>query len=202
MGGIYTGTVFPSAAGAVGAAGAFLIAVLRRRMNAGKFAIAVKDAVSISASLLFIIVGGLMLTRVLLASGFVSEITDAVLSLGLSQTTFILMIIVLYLILGIFVDGISLMVMTVPILHPIAMAFGIDGIWFAIIVVKLIEIAIISPPVGMNLYAVIGASGGKITSGGLFWGVMPFMVLECISLAIIVMWPELSLFLPRTMMAQ
>lgn len=200
MGGIYTGAIFPSAAGAVGSAGAIVIAIMRRRMPADKFWAALRESLSITAALFLIIIGGLLFSRLLLVSGFVSTITDVMIAMELTPALFVAMVIVLYLVLGMFVDSISLIVMTIPVLHPIAVAFGLDPIWFGVVIVKLIELAVITPPVGLNLYAVIGASEGKVSSAELFRGVAPFILFELVTLAIIIAVPQLTLWMPGQMM--
>lgn len=98
-----------------------------------------------------------------------------------------------------FVDSVSLLVIAVPFLYPISQSLGIDAIWFAVLVIKLIEIAAITPPVGLNLYAVLAAADGKIRAGALFKGVLPFILIEFVILALIIIFPEIVLYLPRQM---
>lgn len=200
MGGIYAGLMFPSAAGAVGAIGALLIGVARRKLGTGEIADALRQTAISTAVLFLIIVAGLLFSRSLLVTGFITGLTAQIRELSIQPWVFIGLVIVLYLILGMFVDTISMMVMTIPFLFPIAKEIGIDPIWFGIIVVKLVEIGAITPPVGLNLYAVLTAAEGRVTSRVLFRGVVPFIGFEAVALGLIWGFPEISLWLPRTML--
>ena len=110
-----------------------------------------------------------------------------------------LIIIIFYLILGCVMDSISMMVMTVPIVHPIVVGLGYDPIWFAIIMVKLIELSVITPPVGLNLYAVQSSSNGLVSTSEVFRGVGPFIAMELVVLVLLFLSPELVTFLPDMM---
>lgn len=200
MGGIYAGLMFPSAAGAVGAIGALLIGVARRRLGTGEIADALRQTAISTAVLFLIIVAGLLFSRSLLVTGFITGLTAQIRELSIQPWVFISLVIVLYIILGMFVDTISMMVMTIPFLFPIAKEIGIDPIWFGIIIVKLVEIGAITPPVGLNLYAVLTAAEGRVTSRVLFKGVIPFIGFEAVALGLIWGFPEISLWLPRTML--
>lgn len=200
IGGIYAGLMFPSAAGAVGAAGALLIGIARRTLGKSEIAGALRETVISTAVLFLIIIAGLLFSRALLVTGFITGMTEGIRALSVKPWMFIGLVIVLYIILGMFVDTISMMVMTLPFLFPISKQIGIDPIWFGIIVVKLVEIGVITPPVGLNLYAVLTASEGRVTSKELFRGVAPFLVFESIALALIWGFPEMSLWLPKMMM--
>lgn len=199
MGGIYTGVVYPSTAGAAGAGGALVIGLLRKRLGAAAFWQAVKQSVTTTAVLFIIVIAGLLLSRALLISGFVGTAVDLVADAGLTPMQLVLGVVALYVVLGMFIDTVSLMVMTIPFLYPIAKTLGIDLVWFGVIVVKLIEIAAITPPVGLNLFAVTGASNGQIGSRDLYRGVAPFIVLEILVLAVLIAFPGISLWLPNRM---
>jgi C4-dicarboxylate transporter, DctM subunit len=112
---------------------------------------------------------------------------------------FLAFVVVMYLILGCFIDTVSMMVMTVPFLYPVLMALNLDPIWFGVIIVKLVEISAITPPVGLNLFAVIGAAQGKIKTGELYAGVLPFIVIEIVVLGFLLAFPQISLWLPQLM---
>ncbi len=199
MGGIYSGLFPPSAAGAVGAAGALVIALAMRRLSGGQLKDALIEAAKISCVIFLIVIAGLLFSRFLLISGFIGDLRGLVLGTELGLYGFIAITIVLFLILGMFVDSVSLLVITMPFLFPISQAIGMDPIWFGVLAVKLIEIAAISPPVGLNLYAVLAAADGKVRSGQLFRGVVPFLIIEAIVLALLIGFPQISLWLPNTM---
>ena len=200
MGGIYAGIMFPSTAGAAGAGGALLIGFVRRRLNGRGLWDSLKESAVMTAVLFLIIIGGLLLSRLLVVSGFIGSVTGYVEEMGLTVPMFLLLTIVIYIVLGMFVDGLSMMVMTVPILHSIAVSLNLDPIWFGVIIVKLIEIGAITPPIGLNLFAVIGASNGAVKSTMLFRGIIPFIVMEILTLGLLVSFPAISTWLPAQMM--
>lgn len=199
LSGIYTGTVSPSAAGTIGVSGAILIGLLKRRLTFAVFSQAVKRSVVIAASLFFIIIAGLLFSRLLLISGSVSGLTDFMSDSGLNIWTFMACVIAAYFVLGMFIDPVSLMVITIPFLYPTAKSLGIDAIWFGILIVKLVEIAAITPPIGINLFAVISSSGGRVSAREIFGGVIPFVIAELFVLAILLAFPIISTFLPSRM---
>ena len=199
MGGIYSGLFPPSAAGAVGAAGALIIAVAMRRLSGGDLWDALQEAARITCIIFLIVIAGLLFSRFLLISGFIGDLRGFVLDSQLGLYGFLALMVMLFLLLGMFVDSVSLLVITMPFLFPISQALGMDPIWFGVLAVKLIEIAAISPPVGLNLYAVLAAADGQVKTGALFRGVLPFLAIEAVVLALLIAFPAISLWLPRTM---
>lgn len=199
LGGIYTGAMPPSAAGAVGAAGAVLLAFAKRSLSARGLADSLQETMVLTATLFLVVVGGLLLGRFFVISGFIREITAILVAFDLGVYGFILLVIALYLVLGMFVDPLSMVVVTLPVLYPIAQALDINGIWFAVIVVKLVEIAAVTPPVGLNLFAVMAASDTKISAGEIYRGILPLLVAEAAVLALIVAFPAISTWLPAMM---
>lgn len=199
MGGIYSGLFPPSAAGAVGAAGALVIALSMRRIGANEIWEALLESARITAMIFLIVIAGLIFSRFLLISGFIGDLRSLVQATELGVAGFLAMTVVLFLLLGMFLDSVSLLVIAVPFLYPISQTLGIDAIWFAVIIVKLIEIAAISPPVGLNLYAVLASADGRVTTGQLFRGVMPFLLIEVFVLAALLAFPWIATFLPQTM---
>ncbi len=199
MGGIYSGLFPPSAAGAVGAAGALFIALSMRRIGANDIWESLLESARITAMIFLIVIGGLIFSRFLLISGFIGDIRSLVTTAELGVFGFFIMAVALFLVLGMFLDSVSLLVIAVPFLFPISQALGIDAIWFAVIIVKLIEIAAISPPVGLNLYAVLASAGGLVRTGQLFKGVLPFLFIEMIVLGLLLAFPAIATFLPATM---
>ena len=199
LGGIYAGAFPPSAAGAVGAAGVLVIALSTRRLPKGALWESLIESARVSAVLFLIVMAGLMFSRFLLISGFIGDLKTFVTAVELTAPMFIAMVIVLFLILGCFVDSVSLMVITLPFLYPISKALGIDGIWFGVLVIKLIEIAAITPPVGLNLFAVLSAAKGQLQSRELFMGVVPFLIMEAIILTLMIAFPSIATLLPTLM---
>jgi C4-dicarboxylate transporter, DctM subunit len=203
LGGIYAGYFAPSAAGAVGAFGVFLVYLLRRaHRRHGKLGPLLADAAATTCMIFLVLIGGLLFSRMLVVLGLIGEITALITRFADSPLQFLVCACVMYLILGCFIDTTSMMVVTLPFVFPLVQHYQIDPIWFGIIIVKLVEIAVITPPVGFNLFAVVGAARGEATFAQATRGVLPFVVLELGVLALLVAYPALSLWLPGTMLGR
>lgn len=176
-----------------------VIGLTQRRLSVQIVRDSLSEAAIMTAALFSIIIAGMLFSRFLISTGMVREFSAFVVGLGLNQGEFILLIVAIYILLGLFIDGVSVMVITLPLLFPVAKSMGIDGIWLGVIIVKLIEIAAITPPVGINLFAVLGAAKGRVKSGELFYGVLPFVILEIATLALLVKFPIISTWLPSAM---
>lgn len=199
LGGIYTGLVPPSAAGAVGAVGALVIALARRRMTPRLLWDCIARSAVTTASIFFIVISGFLFSRFLISAGFVPELTAIVSGAEITAGHFLAIMFVVYIVLGMFIDGASMAVITLPFVYPIAQDLGIDGIWFGVIFVKLVEIGAITPPIGINLFAVVSASDGQVNIGDVMRGIWPFILVELAVLGIIFAVPALSTWLPGTM---
>jgi len=199
LGGIYGGFMPPSAAGAVGAVGALVIALTKRRLGPRSIHECLTQSAITSASLFLILIGGFVFGRFLVISGFIGELNGLLSASGITASQFMAMLVITYLILGMLIDPISMLAMTIPIVAPLTASFGLDPIWFAVIVVKLIEIAVITPPVGVNLFAVVAASQGQVKTAEVFRGVLPFVLIELVILMILIAFPAISTWLPSTM---
>ena len=200
LGGIYTGLFPPSAAGAAGAFGAFCIVVARKRTFKHWLIPALQDAASVSCIIFLILIGGLLLSRMLVVVGVIDDLVLVITSFASTPLTFMIMVSVLYIILGCFLDTTSMMVVTLPFIFPVVQELDINPIWFGIVVVKLIEISVITPPVGINLFAVLSSVGGKATFRDVCLGVVPFIVLDLIVLALLIFFPQIATWLPEQMM--
>ena len=200
IGGIYTGITPPSAAGGVGAIGAIFVVAFQRRLTWAMLWNSLKQTVEISALLAVILFGGLLFSRFLTISGFVTALVDWFNQAGLGTFHFMLMVILLFLVLGMFMDTMSMLVITIPILYPIVKAMGINGIWYAVIIIKLMEIAVVSPPVGLNLFTVMAATDQKITIGELYKGVIPFIIFDLFTIGLLFLFPAIATWLPDHMM--
>jgi len=199
LGGIYGGFMPPSAAGAVGALGALVIGMAKLRLGPRVVHACLTETAVTSASLFLILIGGFVFGRFLVICGFIGELNGLLGASGMGPNEFVALVVITYLILGMFIDPISMLAMTIPIVAPLTDSLGLDPIWFAVIVVKLIEIAVITPPVGVNLFAVVAASEGRVTTAEVFRGVLPFVLIEFVVLAILIFFPAISTWLPSTM---
>lgn len=199
LGGIYTGAFPPSAAGAVGAFGAFLYALSRKRTFKGWLVPALQDAAFISCILFIVLIGGLLLSRMLVVVGVIDDIVLIVTAIADTPIKFLLLVSVIYIVLGCFLDTTSMMVVTLPFFFPVTQELGIDPIWFGIVVTKLIEISVVTPPVGLNLFAVMGGVKGQATFTDIYKGVVPFILFDLIVLGLLIVLPGLATWLPQAM---
>ncbi len=152
MGGLYGGLFSPSAAGAMGAFFALIIVLARRLMTWPMLMGSLRSSAQTTAMLFIIIIGGLLYSRMLVLSGYVGNVVEFTGSLGLSPLMLLLLVSLLYIILGCFMDGVSMLLVTMPFVFPIIKQAGIDPIFFGILVIAFIEIGAITPPIGLNLF--------------------------------------------------
>lgn len=200
LGGIYMGLFPPSAAGAAGAFGAFCLAIAKKRgLRGGWLVPALRDAASISCIIFVILIGGLLLSRMLAVVGVIDDMVAQITAIASTPVGFMILASILYIVLGCFLDTTSMMIVTLPFLFPVVTALEIDPIWFGIVLVKLIEISVVTPPVGINLFAVLGAVGNQADFRHVALGVIPFIVFDLIVLALLIAFPELATWLPQQM---
>ena len=203
MGGIYLGLFSPSSAGAVGACGALLVVLGRRRLTGAAFLGSLRSTATITCILFAIIIGGLLFSRMLVSTGAINELIAAIPG-GAKPAPWVVLTVtvIVYLILGCLVDSTSMIIVTLPFLFPMAQAAGLDPIWYGILVIQLVEISAITPPVGMNLFATVSAAQGQVTIEDVIRGISPFVVLSLVILGILIAFPQLALWLPNRMFNQ
>ena len=199
VGGIYGGYFPATYAGAVGAFGAFLIALGKRRLGWSSLVEVLKEAAVTTSVIFIIVVGGMLFARFLTYSGLVTTISSAMIGLGVGKYTYLLGFVVLFTILGCFIEPIAIMVMTLPVMFPVMMKAGFDPIWLGVVAVKLAEIGVLTPPVGLNVFVVKSSSPIPVTLGEAFAGVTPFIVLDFLSLGLYVAFPGMITWLPNYM---
>ena len=197
--GIFIGVFTPTEAGAIGASLAIVITALRRQLTWSVLKNAIVHTLSSTAGVFIVVIGTVLLTRFMALSGVPDFVASKLIVLGGSDVLIILMIAVLYVVLGMFVDSIGLMLLTLPIVLPVVREAGLDLIWFGIIVIKLLEIGLVTPPVGLNVYIIKGALGNLVTLQQVFRGVLWFIAMDILALIVIVAFPALSLWLPSIM---
>lgn len=199
IGGIYAGIMTPTEAGAVGAALATVIAISRGTFSVNMMMTALKETALGTSSLFVIAMGASMFTTFMGLAGLPNAIAATVLSFGTDPLILVLVIAVLYLILGMFIDSLGIMLLTLPILIPLLNGANIDMIWFGILAVKLLEIGMISPPFGMNVFVIHSMMRGSVQMTTAFKGVMWFISMEMVVLFLLIAFPQISLFLPSLM---
>jgi C4-dicarboxylate transporter DctM subunit len=199
MGGIYGGIMSPTEAGAFGAFVAGVIAVLQRRLTFGLLRRSLRDALYGTSQILFIAIGGLMLSRYMALVGLPNFLSQTVIGWSLDPLLLILATSAIYLILGMFLDPLGIMLLTIPVFLPLFKALGYDLIWFGVIVVKFIEIGLLTPPVGLNVFAVKSVVGDRMSLETIFRGVAWFLLAELVVMIILFAFPIVTLWLPSMM---
>jgi len=196
FGGLFSGIFTATEAGAVGAFGAIAISFATRRLNFTIFRTALVETLTTSASLFVIGIGAAMFTRFLGLTGLTGAISNIVGGAELNYYQLMLIVVVLYLVLGMFMEPFGALLVTLPVLLPIFQAEGIDLIWFGVFVVKLLEIGMITPPVGLNVFVIRSVVIEHATVAQIFKGVIPFLIADIIIVIIAIAAPGLILFLP------
>lgn len=194
--GFYTGLFTPTEIAAVCVVGALVLIVAMRRVPPRRELIrATVGAASASANLFLIIGAGLVLSAVLVQYGVVEAMSRLVVSLGLGAVEFLLMLSVALFVMGMFMDGVALNVLSTPIVFPLLGPLGIDPVHYGVMLVFNVELALITPPVGINLFVMSTATGTSLAE--IYRGILPFIALLIAALLMIIVFPEMSLFLPR-----
>ncbi len=198
VGGMYGGVFTPTEAAAMGAGGAFLIATARGRLSPGQLMECLLRALRTSAAIFSILIGALLFGYFLTVTQTPQHVTSFLTGLGLGRYGVLLLIMLMYLVLGCVMDAMAMVILTIPIIFPVIVALGFDPIWFGIIIVMTVELGLIHPPVGMNVF-VIKSVVRDISMGTIFVGVIPFVITDLIRLAILIAFPIISTFLPNNM---
>ena len=198
LGGIYFGVCTPTEAAGVGSAGALAFTLLRRRLNWKTLADSLLESGRTTTSIFVVMFGALVFANFLTLTGLVTDLVAAMRSLELSSIQVVLLICAIYLVLGCVFESLGMMLVTIPVFFPVIVSFGMDPIWFGIVVVIVVEIGLITPPVGMNVF-VVKSVVGDVSIGTVFRGIAPFVAASALVLLAVIFWPALALFLPRLM---
>jgi tripartite ATP-independent transporter DctM subunit len=200
LGSIYAGLATPTEAAALGVLGAFIFALLNRRMTPGILMECLVGAVKTNAMIMLIVIGAGFLSRVMGFLGIPAAITQAITEMNLSPYALMILLGCVYVVLGCLLDGFSIVVMTLPIALPMVTAAGFDPIWFGIYLILMVEVSQITPPVGFNLFVIQGLTGEPVTRIARY--ALPFFFLMLLTTAILTLFPEIALVLPRVMIGQ
>lgn len=195
IGGLYGGLFTPTEAGGMGAGGAFIIGVLRRRLSRADILKSLLQATRTAAAVFTVLIGALLFGYFLTITGTPQKVTEFMTGLGLGRYGVLALILLMYLILGCLMDAMAMIILTVPIVFPVVIALGFDPIWFGVIIVMTVELGLIHPPVGMNVF-VIKSVVGELRFSTIFRGVAPFIVTDLVRLAILVAFPVIATWLP------
>ncbi len=199
VGSIYAGWATPTEAASLGVIGALLLAALAGRLTPTMLARALESTIKTTTMILLIVIAAAILNFVLSAIGLTRQLTAAITELGLSPWAMFVAMVLFYLVLGCFMETLSMMITTVPVVVPVMVAAGFDPVWLGVVIIVLVEAALITPPVGLNLFVVQSLRpGGRIEE--VIRGVLPFLLAMLAMIALLALLPELALWLPRRAM--
>jgi tripartite ATP-independent transporter DctM subunit len=195
LGGLIVGWFTPTEAGGIAAFGAIVISLARKRLGWQSFKDSLWDTVRNTGMIFVCLIGAFILTPFIAVSRIPMELSGLVANLGFPSTAVIGLIILTYFVLGCFIDTMAMILLTLPVFFPLVTGLGYDPIWFGVIVVLVVEMALVTPPVGMNVYVISGIAK-DVPMEHIFRGIFPFVVVELAFLIILVAFPQIALFLP------
>jgi tripartite ATP-independent transporter DctM subunit len=196
LGGIYAGWFTPTEAGAVGAAGALLIALARRRLTGGALKAILLDTGRTCAAIFLLLIAAQIYSKALTLSGLPAAISSGVMAMELPPVAVILAFVLLIIVLGCFIDSVSILLLTMPIMLPVVSSLGYDLIWFGMVAIVAVEIGLLTPPFGMVIFAMKAALPGSVRVEEIFSGVTPFFLPLLAVLGVLIAVPSLSTALP------
>jgi len=197
IGGIYFGVFTPTEAAGIGAVGAFGISALRRRLTWRSASGALLETVQTTAMIFTVLIGALTLNNLMIFSGIASALSGFVGGLDLPPMAVMAIILLIYLVMGCFLDALAMILLTVPIFYPIVTGLGFDVIWFGVIVVMVVELGLITPPIGMNVFVIKGMAP-SVRLGSIYSGVIPFVIAQLVLIVAVTLFPDIALWLPKT----
>jgi len=199
LGGIYSGVFSATEAGAVGAFASMIIAAFYRRLNKSTVMRAMAETAETTCMLFFVLIGAQIFTSFLAASGFSNRLVLLVTELQVAPWMIVACLMIIYLFLGCFIDGIAQMVITLPIVFPIILKLGLSPIWFGALMIMVGQIGSLTPPFGMSVYIVQINAEGRISIKDAFKGALPFLLVEVVTIALLIVFPQITTFLPNRM---
>ncbi|MBS4208325.1 TRAP transporter large permease [Bacillus sp. FJAT-50079] len=195
IGGIYFGIFTPSEAGGIGAIGAFLLTLFTKKLNFKKLFSSLDETLRLTVMLFLILIGASLFGKFLALSKIPMYLTGSVASLDVSPYVIMALILIVYFILGMFLEGIAIMVLTLPIVYPLITQLGFDGLWFGIIMVMVLNVGVLTPPLGLSVYIISGVVK-DVPIEKIFKGVIPAIFTMIAFTIILVIFPEIVTFLP------
>jgi tripartite ATP-independent transporter DctM subunit len=198
IGGLYGGFFTPTEAGGVGASGAFILGLLRGKLDRANIRQALLSATRTAAAVFTVLIGALLFGYFLTITQSPQKLTEFLTGLGIGRYGVLAFIMLMYLVLGCLMDAMAMIILTVPIIFPIITHLGFDPIWFGIVIVMTVELGLIHPPVGMNVF-VIKSVVKDVSFTTIFKGVLPFVATDILRLIILIAFPAIALWLPSRM---
>jgi len=200
MGSLYLGFATPTEAAALGCVFVLAIGAFWGRMSWATLADSVRTTVLVSGNILFITFAAFLFSYAISLGGIGEKLTEWMVALNLSKLAFLLALFALFSVLGALVESLGIIVITVPLLYPILLKYGIDPVWFGIVLVLFIEMGQITPPIGINLFVIQGLWKGKL--GDVVVGTIPFHLLMFVMVGLLMVWPDIALWLPKSMIGR
>ena len=198
IGGIYGGVFTPTEAAGMGAAGAFLIAAMRRSLTPRQTLDCLIESVRTTGAVFTILIGALLFGVFLAVTQTPQKLTDLLLALPIGPYGILLLLLLFYLVLGCLMDSLAMIILTVPVIFPAIVDLGFDPIWFGVVVVMTVELGLITPPFGLNVFVIRGVAR-DVKLSTIYRGVAPFIVTDVLRILLLVAFPSIVLFLPDTM---
>ncbi len=198
IGGLYAGIFTPTEAAGVGAFGTFFLSLVRRRLNWEGFKSSLIDTVRTSGMLFMIILGAMLLGYFFSVTQLPTRLATLVSGLPVNRYVILVMILLVILFLGCIMDSLAIVLLTIPVFYPLIARLGFNPIWFGILVVRLTEMGLITPPVGLNVYIIQGIAK-DVPMGTVFRGIVPFLIADVFEVILLICIPQISLFLPNLM---
>jgi tripartite ATP-independent transporter DctM subunit len=198
IGGLYTGWFTPTEAAGVGAFGAFFITIIKKKLTWSNLTSSLAETIRTTAMVFLILIGAHIFGYFLTISQIPEQLSSLATEAGLNRYIILSMLILAYIILGCFMEGLAIMVLTIPIVYPMVLEMGFDPIWFGVIITLVMEMSLITPPVGINVFIISGISK-DIPMYTIFRGILPFWFAMLICIILIVIIPQIALYLPLTM---
>ena len=198
IGGLYVGIFSPTEAASVGAVGAFILGLINRKSPRQLLATTLIDTVKTTAMIFTVLIGAILFNNFLILASVPNLVSDWISALPLGKTAVLLVIVAMYFVLGCLLDSLAMILLTIPIVFPIVKALNYDPVWFGIIIVMVVELGLITPPIGMNVFVIKGITK-DVPLETIFRGVTPFIIAQIILIGILIAFPSIALWLPSTM---
>lgn len=195
LGGLIVGWFTPTEAGGIAAFGSIIVSLARRRLSLRSFIDAVIDTVKTTGMIFLCAIGAFIMIPFIAVSTLPMEMANIIVQLGINPLVALIFIIVLYMLLGCFIDTMAMVLLTVPIFFPVILSLGFDPIWFGILIALLVETAMITPPIGMNVYVIAGVAK-DVPMETIFKGIAPFIIVMLILIILLIAFPPIATFLP------
>lgn len=199
IGGIYTGIFTPTEGAGIGSSMALVLTILMKRMNLHLFLKALRGTIKLTAMILAIVFGGILYSRFLALTGATEYLVNLLLDIEVNKYVLVVALLAIYLVLGMILDVYGMLVLTLPIVFPVIIGLGFSGIWFGVICVVMAEVALITPPVGVNVFVISGIAP-DVPLEKIFKGILPFFLGELVVVGLCIAFPWITTWLPATMM--